>query len=464
MQPDSHALSWISWAARHGRPVRVGVVGDLMLDEYLDGRVSRISPEAPVPVHLVTGASYSAGGAANVARNIKLAGGEPVLFGTFGRDEAAERLRAILAADGVATDHVLVLDGRPTIRKTRVTANHQQLVRIDWEEVSDLPADARAAILAAVAEQELDAIVLSDYGKGVLGEAMTRDVLRLARERGVPSVVDPKGDDYARYGAAFLITPNHKEAIEAARSKAAAQWAPERLARTLQASVGCTHVLVTLGPKGMVLVSGGDAAARYLPAEAREVYDVSGAGDTVVAVMALAIGAGEAPAQAMVTANVAAGRVVEKWGTQPITRSELEARCGVRAGAGATGDGAKVVELAEALFGRLPASQPLVVVAGVDGALDEDLLDTLEGAAQLGSVVVRLAPRAGETAAMLRRRARLVAAWECVALVLLDPSPDAVQRLGNRHPTTVIDARQTAGAAVAMARAERAQEAREVRS
>lgn len=310
------------------RPVRVAVVGDVILDEYLDGQVNRISPEAPVPVHLVTKSFHGAGGAANAARNVKLAGGEVLLLSVVGNDEPGRQLKALLQSDRIDTSYLQVVGDRPTIRKTRITSSSHQLVRIDWERVHPIGQDVQERIVNGLNSIEFDALLISDYGKGALPMSLLSNLLNLAVQRGVPAVVDPKGRDFSKYLHATLITPNRKEACDALNLDPDGDYSGEELGRRLQKTFGLQNVLVTLGPKGMVLVPKEDGLAEqpiYLPSVAREVYDVSGAGDAVVAVMTLCLGCHAPMAEAMHIANTAGALVVGKWGTQPIELQELEA-------------------------------------------------------------------------------------------------------------------------------------------
>lgn len=198
------APSLIPWLAT-GKPVRVAVVGDVILDEYLDGQVNRISPEAPVPVHLVTKTLHGAGGAANAARNIKLAGADVLLSSIAGDDESARVLKALLAKDKIDTKYIYELHDRPTVRKTRVTADSHQLVRIDWERIHPIDQKAQEKILEGLRDQKFEALLISDYGKGTLPMSLLSNLLELAVARGIPAVVDPKGRDFSKYLHASLI-------------------------------------------------------------------------------------------------------------------------------------------------------------------------------------------------------------------------------------------------------------------
>lgn len=313
------SLPWI----RKRKKFRVAIVGDVILDEYLDGKVTRISPEAPVPIHLVNKSTHSAGGAANVARNIQLVGGQALIFGGWGSDDGAAKLRSILQSDGIDISQMIELHDRPTIRKTRISANNQQLVRIDWERVLPIADQDQESIFQKLSRSEFDALLLSDYGKGCLTPTAIKKFIELGKSRGVPIIVDPKGRDFTRYTGATVITPNRQEAILALDLDPSDPIEKKKLAQNLLDRYAIDNVLITLGPDGMLL-KGRSGSEIYLGARAREVYDVSGAGDTVVALIALSLAAKASWNDALQCANAGAGRVVEKRGTQPITRRELE--------------------------------------------------------------------------------------------------------------------------------------------
>ena len=314
----------ISWQDLDGG-CRIAVVGDLILDEYLSGSVQRISPEAPVPVHLVRNRDLTAGGAANVARNIQNAGGSALLLGLAGQDEDGHLLKGILEKDGISTDGIVQDENRVTIKKTRVTANRQQLLRIDWESVHSIGAVYQNLFLAKLEQEDLNGILISDYGKGCLSDDFLSNIIMVAKSRQIKTLVDPKGKNYQKYCGAYLVTPNWKEACEALNLDPLDDHNPAEVAVEIRDRFSIDNVIITLGERGMVGASGGDLAEDvfHLPAETREVFDVSGAGDTVVAILALAIGSGAPIRDAMLIANVAAGLVVEKWGTQPISLREL---------------------------------------------------------------------------------------------------------------------------------------------
>ena len=300
---------------------RVLVAGDLMLDRYWSGPARRISPEAPVPVVHVSELDDRPGGAGNVALNVAAPGGRAWVCAPVGADEAAAVLRARLEAAGVGCAFEVVPQAA-TITKLRVLARHQQLIRLDFED--GFP-DFEPARLAAGVTALLDAagiVVCSDYAKGALRDVAA--VIAAARTAGRPVLVDPKGTDYARYAGALLITPN-----EAEFAAVAGEWTDEAglvaKARRLAADCGIGHVLITRSERGMTLVAADGAPAQHIPTRAREVFDVTGAGDTVIATLAAALAAGSPLADAVQLANHAAGIAVGKLGTATVTPLELAA-------------------------------------------------------------------------------------------------------------------------------------------
>ena len=306
------------------RGVTVLALGDVMLDEYVWGEVNRISPEAPVPVVEVRRRTYAAGGAANVAAGVVALEGRTFLAGVIGADAAAEALREALRAAGVDPGDLVVDPSRPTTSKTRVIAHAQQVVRTDHEESGPLPADVQQELLRTVHARvaQVDAVVLSDYRKGVVSEAVARRVIDAAVGGGKPVVVDPKGVDYARYRGATVITPNAHDAGQAANVHIETEQDLVEAASRLSAACDGAALLVTRGAAGMTLFSG--AGRLDVPARARDVYDVTGAGDTVVATLAVALGRGRRLEEAVALANIAAGIVVGKVGTSTVTLEELE--------------------------------------------------------------------------------------------------------------------------------------------
>ncbi len=305
---------------------RILVVGDVMLDRFIYGGVQRISPEAPIPVMQVQRELAMPGGAGNVARNIASLGAHARLIGLVGDDNAGDELHDALTQTRI--EPLLVVDeARPTIEKTRFIGGQQQLLRVDRERNGEPGEAALGTLIATVLEALADAqaVVVSDYAKGVVSDALLAALLPEARKRGLPVLVDPKGTDFARYRGATLVTPNQKEAALATGQRCDSDADAEAAGRKLIEACGIDAALITRGAQGMTLVTGTKAGALHLPAEAREVFDVSGAGDTVVAALAVTLAAGQPLAQAARLANAAAGIVVAKVGTAVVLPEELRA-------------------------------------------------------------------------------------------------------------------------------------------
>lgn len=296
------------------------VAGDVMLDEFVWGEVSRISPEAPVPVVEVTGESFFAGGAANVARNLRSMGARASITGVRGADPAGERLTALLKESGIDPSALLVAPGAPTIVKTRVIARHQQVVRIDREQRRRLPEDLLLQLFARLAAHSdgWSAVIFSDYAKGFLTESVAAGIQRLAQGRIV--TVDPSPLNPLPWRGVTALKPNLREARAAAG--AAPEAPPEETAARLLERWDTQMVLITMGEHGMLLVERG-GRPYHTPTRAREVFDVSGAGDTAIAVFTLALASGAAPWEAAELANHASGVAVGKLGTATVSPEEL---------------------------------------------------------------------------------------------------------------------------------------------
>ena len=306
---------------------KVAVLGDVMLDEYLFGEVSRISPEAPVPIVHVQRERAVLGGAANVAANLKAVGAEPLLTGTFQSDPAGRRIQGIL--NGLEIDSRWLVDdpSRPTIIKTRVIGQQQQMLRIDREETGAFSPEAVERLCAslALALDEASALILSDYAKGTVNATLMERVRDLCAARGIPWIVDPKPSHIGLYQGATLMTPNTKELSELTGLPAKADAEVALAGRALVGTLGLQGLLVTRSERGMALFSQ-DTLHRepwLIPTEAREVFDVSGAGDTVIAVFSAAVAAGADWQDAAMLANAAAGVVVAKVGTATATPAEI---------------------------------------------------------------------------------------------------------------------------------------------
>lgn len=297
---------------------RVLVVGDVMLDRYWHGGTSRISPEAPVPVVRVEDAEDRPGGAANVALNITSLGGHAALAGVIGDDDNAEILQASLAASGVST-YFQCSAGIPTITKLRVMSRNQQLLRLDFEQRLN---SVDTSELVSQVEQVLpdcDVVILSDYGKGTLNQV--ENLIANARAEGKRVLIDPKGQDFSKYRGASLITPNLTE-FEAVVGHCATDAELSSRGEALRAELELEALLITRSEKGMTLIREGHAPL-HLPTRAQEVFDVTGAGDTVIGLMGLALASGHAFPEAMMLANLGAGLVVAKPGTATLSIAEL---------------------------------------------------------------------------------------------------------------------------------------------
>jgi len=310
---------------------RVLVVGDVMLDHFLWGNVKRISPEAPVPVVDFESESFMPGGAANVARNLTALGASVELFGLVGKDDGAKKLRAVLKTDGVYSNGLTAMNDHITTRKSRVIAHHQQVVRIDRETNASINERVTKRLLAAV-ERELpgvDAIVIGDYNKGVVTQELLTGLRALCQPRGIWLSLDPKPAHRLDLSGLSLITPNRQEVFELGGISDDTRQANPLKDKNLMTAVKAVLsaytpalLLVTLGEQGMLLCRRG-AKPVVIPTVAQEVFDVSGAGDTVIASFTLAIAAGASPLEATIFSNHAAGVVVGKMGTATVTPKEL---------------------------------------------------------------------------------------------------------------------------------------------
>ena len=304
---------------------RILVVGDVIVDEFLWGRVERISPEAPVPVVQVEEESLVLGGAGNVVNNIISLGGQALLCGVIGKDAMGRELIHMLQEMNSPTDGLVIEDRRPTTIKTRVVAHSQQVVRVDREE-SEPVTEASIERISTIVEEHIgsiDAIVVSDYGKGVVAQGLMETIRLLTHDRHIPLTVDPKVQNVALYKGVTLITPNHQEAELMSGIVINDEESLRRAGIRLLDELGCQMVLLTQGDRGMTLFEG-NGRNTQIPTVARKVFDVSGAGDTVTATFTLALAAGLTPRQSAVLANLAAGVVVGEIGTATVAASRLK--------------------------------------------------------------------------------------------------------------------------------------------
>jgi D-beta-D-heptose 7-phosphate kinase/D-beta-D-heptose 1-phosphate adenosyltransferase len=300
---------------------RLLVLGDLMLDEFIWGEVRRISPEAPVPVVEVKRESWHAGGAGNVVSNLLALGAQAIPLGVIGQDWAGEKLRERLTEAGAETKFLLADATRPTTLKTRIVAHHQQMIRADRESKAPLHEATEDALLAAftAALATADAVIVSDYDKGVLTPRVLQNALAAAADK--ITCLDPKLKNFALYRPVTVITPNQLEAERATGIDITDEETLLAAAQRIRELLACPHVLITRGEHGMSLF--GDEGVTHIPTMAQEVYDVTGAGDTVIATLALALAAGATITEAAVIANHAAGIVVGKVGTATLSRDDL---------------------------------------------------------------------------------------------------------------------------------------------
>ena len=305
---------------------RVLVLGDVILDRFVYGTADRISPEAPIPVLSVERTLDMPGGAANVARNISALGAQCTLLGIVGADSAAEGLEALLASSPAIRSHLLVDPARPTSLKTRYVADGQQVMRADWEQREALPLEVARQLLAQFERtmHGTDIVVLSDYAKGVLSDFVVHEAIRIAQRVGKPIIVDPKSKNLSRYSGATVLTPNRLELQSACGIECQSDEQVQRGAQLVLDQGICSALVITRGSHGMsVIESNGHVA--HLPTQSREVYDVSGAGDTVVAALALGMVSGGGLAECASLANLAAGIVVGKRGTATVTAGDIMA-------------------------------------------------------------------------------------------------------------------------------------------
>lgn len=415
--------------------LRIWVVGDLMLDEYVMGVVDRVSPEAPVPVVRVHGTEHRLGGAANVARQVAALGAKVSLAGIVGTDAAGDALLRLCGDSGIDTRGIARTDKRRTTRKLRVLGHNQQLLRMDWEDAEPCSDALLARMLEGLAEAAPDAVILSDYAKGVLTPQVIATIA--ARAGNAPVVVDPKSRDFTRYRGATTITPNLRE-LELATGTALNPTDIEALAaaaRPLIASAGFSSMVVTLSEHGMLVVPASGAPIA-VPASRREVFDVTGAGDTAIAVLALSLAAQAPLAAAASLANAAAGVSVGQVGAVAVDaesiRSELTAS-----------PDAKVMSRAElaarAASWRI-AGKRIVFTNGCYDLLHAGHLSLLHGAARLGDVLV-LAINSDASVRRLKGPERpLVPQSERAALLAALACVDAVTVFDEDTPLETIEA------------------------
>jgi D-glycero-beta-D-manno-heptose-7-phosphate kinase len=306
------------------RNAKVLVVGDLILDEFIWGDVSRISPEAPVPVVWVKKESFMPGGACNVANNLRSLGSDVYLAGMIGKDEHGAILKGELEAKGIDVSGISVDESRPTILKTRVVAGHQQVCRIDKEKLGALSDEMVEKMIRYIKSliDEIDAVIIEDYGKGVISPKLLKAIVPLAAKRNKIISVDPKEEHFKYYRGITVITPNNHEASKAVGFQIKDDETLEKAGQALLKKIDCRIALITLGENGMAVFQKGKPM-KHIPTVAQEVFDVSGAGDTAIASYTLSLASGADPIQAAHIANCAAGIVVGKVGIAVVSPDEL---------------------------------------------------------------------------------------------------------------------------------------------
>ena len=305
------------------KKARILVIGDLIMDHFIWGKVRRISPEAPVPVVEVTSESIVLGGSANVVNNIHSLGGRAAVTGVIGADDDGRRLVEMLKVKGIEADGIIKDSRRPTTVKTRIIAHSQQMVRFDREKKDRIEPETSARILSYIkkAAKAADIIVISDYAKGLITRELVEEANAVCKRLGRPVAVDPKVEHFDFYKGVTIVTPNNLEASQASGVEINDDETLHRAGEVLFNTLGCQALLITRGENGMSLFE--DSSETHIPTVAKEVFDVSGAGDTVIGTLALALAGGASFREAAVLANFAAGVVVGKVGTATLSPEEL---------------------------------------------------------------------------------------------------------------------------------------------
>lgn len=426
--------------------IPVLVLGDVMLDCYLWSQVGRVSPEAPVPVAQIKSRSYVLGGAANVAANLSTLGCRVTLIGLRGEDDAGQLLAQKLVTEGI-TDFVVCDGKRPTITKTRVVAQGQQIFRLDEEEVAPLGDELKEELLQKFmkALHSAQAVILSDYGKGILTGDICHELISMGRRRGISVLVDPKGKDWARYRGASCITPNEAELRLAAESRLDDLGDLLRYAALVLEKEDLECLLITRGANGMALVPRGKEPV-LIAAKSREVFDVTGAGDTVIATLAAGIASGFSWDQAAGIANTAAAMVVGKVGTNAIRRDELQTALNLED----VGFLHKVCSLADAQVRTQAwraAGECIIFTNGCFDLLHAGHIKLLHKAASEGSKLivglnsdasVRRLKGCGRPILSQQNRASILASLECVDMVVAFEEDTPFDLIGALRPDVLV--------------------------
>lgn len=441
------------------RAPTVLVVGDVILDVYERGVIERISPEAPAQVLEVTQEERFLGGAANVAANVASLGGDARLVGLVGKDDGAKTLRELLRKSGIPNSGLVTDPSRPTTMKTRFMAMRQQMLRVDRERRDEADAQTSASLLAMIEKQiaVCDGVIVSDYGKGALPGKLLANIMSLAKKAGKMVIVDPKGRDYAKYAGATLITPNRKEAALAADVDIQCEDDYRKAAEELFRITGAKNVLITRGDEGMTVFHSSGRSA-HLPAEALEVFDVTGAGDTVIAALGVILFSGHSLEDAAKIANAAAAIEVGHLGVRAVTREEVLARLApVHDGAAKTMTRKEAVRFAAKKKGR---GKTVVFTNGCFDIIHAGHVEYLARAKSLGDALVvglntdssvRKLKGAGRPVTGQDDRARVLSALSSVDAVVLfneetplnlikQVKPDILVKGGDYTRATVVGA------------------------
>lgn len=425
---------------------RIAVVGDLMLDRYVFGEVERISPEAPIPVLKVEREEDRPGGGANVVLNLRSLGAQVDLYGVVGRDDRGDRLRELLGA-GVETIGVLEDPERPTTSKTRVVARQQQIVRVDRESsepISDDTTDALLELLEARLSQ-VDALILSDYGKGVIAQRLVERVVEVARRHSIPVFVDPKGRDFSKYRGATVLTPNERELESATAVAHAGGGSLKRAAQELFSRTDIPWIVATRGAEGSALFHR-EEGVEWVPTEPVEVVDVTGAGDTFLSVLALAWVSGASPLEAAQLATIAGTAVVQRFGAVSITPNELAEKIAAKRGPA----GSKVVttkQLRPLLSELRSRGKKVVFTNGCFDLLHVGHVQYLKAAKRKGDILVlgvnsdasvRSLKGDGRPLIPEQERIEILAALHCVDYIVLFHEATPERLIGEIRPDVLV--------------------------
>lgn len=424
------------------------VIGDVMLDRYLLGSASRISPEAPVPIVLLKKSENRAGGAANVAANLSGLGLKTSIVGCIGQDENGEILKNIIAQNHIVTDFLFQSEARPTVAKTRVMSGNQQIVRIDDEShaaFSQAESQNLLEKIEAALAQKPSIVILSDYAKGVVSDEVCKAVISRCHALNIPVIADPKGTDYRKYAGATALTPNKKETSEACR---VAMHETEKLlgaATQLKTQLNLKFLAVTRGEEGVSLLE--NNAITHIPATAKQVFDVSGAGDTVISTLAAGLAHGLNTFEALQLANIAAGIVVGKVGTVPVTRAELLKALAAEEGLSQV-DKICTTETLKTLVQAWRASgQKVVFTNGCFDLLHAGHVTYLEAAKKTGDKLIlglntdrSVSALKGPTRPVIHEndRARVLAALEAVDAVILFDEDTPLSLINMVKPDVIV--------------------------